>query len=463
MSTTITTTTKVSLKDALIGCAIADAVGAGTEMKSRQWLLRPENFDSLLTRYWGRDPKFSAGFMPGNYTDDFEMTLAVLFALFKNDSKLTTDDLYEAFKFLYFETVKKNNVERAGYGSISKLLKTWNDKGYDAFKSDLLESMLTVKVNEKGDDAPGNATLMRVSPIVFFPNHVYNAIENALSTKPHAYTVFTSVYLVLAGKLLCDGVDPRNIISRTTQEFQKNIPQILEHVEKKRQAILSELSEEKRSTVEFLDPTKLVLRFNDLIHKLNEIDEMNEPKNPDEVYTVENIELFASANLDGSLKIGEDQDDPIDGINYHQLMYPYATPLKGECGLGAKASQTLFCAMFCLKWNRQTSLKGNLMRIQMFGGDTDTLGACVIPYIYEWHCQNGRNNLPRWIYEGLEMYGSASQYGYSDDVFNKLVRIESTDQNKPTTQNLWNSGNVPYIIAAACIGLFGIFMFYRNQ
>ena len=448
---------KLSLKNALIGCAIADAVGAGTEMKSRQWLLKPENFRELLTKYWGRDPKFSAGFAPGNYTDDFEMTLAVLFALFQNEGKLTTNDLYEAFKFLYFETVTKNNVERAGYGSISKLLKTWKDKGYDAFKTDLVESMLTVKVNEKGDDAPGNATLMRVSPIVFFSNQVSNAIENALSTKPHAYTVFTSVYLVLAGKLLNEGVDPEEIISRTTFEFQKHVPEILKHVQKKRESILSELPEEKRDNVEFLDPEKLVERFLELIQKLDIIDDMDEPENPDEVYTVDNIENTFDFVRN---KVGLQGYDPIDGINYHELMYPYATPLKGECGLGAKASQTLFCAMFCLKWNRQTSLKGNLMRIQMFGGDTDTLGACVLPYIYEWHCQNGRNNLPQWIYQGLEMYGPTQKYGYDDQVFNTLVTLEKT-QNVSFWSRL-TSGQVPYILAA-CLGVIGVIVLYNHN
>lgn len=413
-------TNKILLKDALIGCAIADAVGAGTEMKSRQWLLKPENFKELLTKYWGRDPKFSAGFTPGNYTDDFEMTLAVLFALFENEGQLTLDDLYKSFKLLYFETVKKLGVERAGYGSISKLLKTWETKGYDAFKADLLESMLTVKVNEKGDDAPGNATLMRVSPIVFFPNFVENAIENALSTKPHAYTVFASVYLVLAGKLLHDGEASTTLISRTTQEFRKHIPYILSCVEKKRNEILSALSEEKRSTVEFLDPSKLTVQFEDLLAKLTEIDGMPEPKNPDEVYTTDNIEKFSATSAEDS-HIGEPGYDVLDGIDYYRLMHPYASPLKGQCGLGAKASQTLFCAMFCLKWNRETSLKGNLMRIQMFGGDTDTLGACVIPYIYQWHTENQSNNLPDWIYSGLEMYGATPHYGFDEQVFNKLV------------------------------------------
>lgn len=413
-------TTKIALKNALIGCAIADAVGAGTEMKSRQWLLKPENFRGLLTKYWGRDPKFSAGFVPGNYTDDFEMTLAVLFALFNTENgQLTTDALYNGFRFLHAETVKKLGVERAGYGSISKLLKTWNEKGPDAFKADLIESMLTVKVNVQGDDAPGNATLMRVSPIIFFPDFVSNAVENALSTKPHAYTIFTSVYLVLAGVLLQKGTNPVNLISETTQEFKKYTTSIIERAQRKREEVLSGLPEEKRATVEFLDISKLQSRFDELLLKLDEIDHMPQPMNPDVIYTLDRLEKFDFS----SLKIGGEGPDPVDGIDYHNLMFPYATPLKGECGLGAKASQTLFCAMFCLKWNRTTTLRGNLMRIQMFGGDTDTLGACVFPYIYQWHSNNGSNNLPQWIFAGLEMYGSEIKYGYDDSVFNHLAHL----------------------------------------
>ena len=147
--------------------------------------------------------------------------------------------------------------------------------------------------------------------------------------------------------------------------------------------------------------------------KLLEIDQLPEPANPETVY-------LQAMTCDKP--IGKDGPDPIDGVNYHKLAYPYASPLKGKTGLGAKAEQTLYCALYCLKWHRQTTLWGNLIRVILFGGDTDTLGACVLPYIYEWHCTNGTGTLPNWIFEGVEMYDpKVKRYGFNASEFEKLV------------------------------------------
>lgn len=137
----------------------------------------------IRSRYQSRDPKFSKGFTPGDYTDDFEMTLAVLFALKYNNWELSEENLYQQYNQLYFETINKFGTERAGYGSISKLLKTWQNKGYDEFKKELLNSMLVMKTSVTGDDAPGNASLMRICPIIFTEKLIDNALINAMSTR----------------------------------------------------------------------------------------------------------------------------------------------------------------------------------------------------------------------------------------------------------------------------------------
>ena len=130
------------------------------------------------------------------------MTLAVLFALQKDQWKLTTVSLYGYYKTLYEETINKFGVERAGYGSISKLLTIWQNQGYDTFKTELIKTMLTVKKNDAGDDAPGNATVMRVCPIIFSPPEtlVGNALINSLDTPARVHS------FLVRGTGFCRGV-----------------------------------------------------------------------------------------------------------------------------------------------------------------------------------------------------------------------------------------------------------------
>lgn len=406
-----------SLSKALIGLSIGDSVGAGCEMKSRQWLL--QNFTSVSSQFLGRDPKYSKGFTPGDYTDDMEMSLGVLFSLQQNNGELTTELLYHNFYRLYNETVEKFGVERAGYGSISKILNIKKEKGDEAFRSALLETILTQKKDVNGNDAPGNATLMRASPIIFFPhNHIQNAIINALSTRPHGYTIFSSVFLVLAGLRLQYMSSSETIIRDTLQDFESQKEYILNFVRDHRKSVINNLSNIEQDHYEFLDLTVVPFQFNQMCEKLRSIDQLPEPRNPNTIYTPENLQKIDFATM----KFGiEHILDPIDNIDYHTLCYPYASPLKGGTGLGAKADNTLYCAMFCLKWNRNTTLWGNLLRVLMFGGDVDTLGACVLPYIYEWHTNNNSDDLPKWIYDGMEIYNPKQKmYGFDEQVFKDI-------------------------------------------
>jgi len=402
---------------AMTGCLIADAKGAGHEMNSREDLL--SNVQELNKRYFPRDPKFSKGYTPGDYTDDFEMTLAVLMALKEGDMKLNVNVLYKYFYQLYFETKEKFGVARAGYGSVSKLLEVWKANGYEEFQKELLKSMLTVKKNVTGDDAPGNASLMRMTPIVFSKSYfemIENALVNALSTKPHGYIVFSCVALAIAGRYLTvENGDPHHLIDHTLKKFEEWRPFIMNYITEKREQMLQNVP--NREEVEFLELEKLDEQFNHMSKQLSEIDQLPQPANPDSVYG-------PSFVYDKEVKKCNDKDepDPIDGVNYYKLMYPYASPLKGKTGLGAKGEQTLYCALYCLKWHQQTTLWGNLLRIILFGGDTDTLGVCVLPYIYEWHCNNGSCNLPAWLFDNGEMYDpKIKRYGFNPDDFEKLV------------------------------------------
>jgi ADP-ribosylglycohydrolase len=426
-----------SLSNALIGLSIGDSVGAGCEMRSREWLLK--NFTTISSEFLGRDPKFSQGFTPGDYTDDFEMSIGVLFALQQNNGILTTENLYNAFYRLYNETVEKFGVERAGYGSISKILNIKKEKGDEAFRAALLESMLTQKKSINGNDAPGNATLMRAAPIIFFPhNHIQNAIINALSTRPHGYTIFSSVFLVLAGvRLQMNMSDPQRLISDTLQDFESHRKYILDFVKDHRESVLYSLSHDKQEHYEFLDLSQLPLQFDHMCQKLKVVDQLPEPRDPNTIYTSGNLEKF---NLSDE-KFGQQGVlDAIDNIDYHTLCYPYASPLKGGTGLGAKADNTLYCAMFCLKWNRNTTLWGNILRVLMFGGDVDTLGACVLPYIYEWHTENNRNDVPIWIYNGMEMYNPSHKvYGFDEVVFDELSKGTYAIQNQKNDVSESNS------------------------
>lgn len=222
--------------------------------------------------------------------------------------------------------------------------------------------------------------------------------------------------MALAGKyLVVNEGDPLDVIRFAINEFNSNREYILQFVSKHRDTVLMQLSDEHKEEKEFLDVSKLNHQFDTMITKLQEIDVMQMPKDPDVIY-----------GEDVSYKgvvCGKDEHDSIDGINYFKLAFPYASPIKPGTGLGAKCEQTLYCALFCLKWNQTTSLFGNLLRVIMFGGDTDTLAACVLPYIYTWHNKNNSNNLPEWIYAGLEMYDpKEKKYGFDYNVFEKLVK-----------------------------------------
>ena len=89
-----------SLGLALLGSAVADAIGTGIEMRSREYLV--QNVGTVFSGFQTRDFPYNVGHKPGMYSDDYEMTLAVLAALKKCGGKLSVETLYEEFNEYYW-------------------------------------------------------------------------------------------------------------------------------------------------------------------------------------------------------------------------------------------------------------------------------------------------------------------------------------------------------------------------
>jgi ADP-ribosylglycohydrolase len=72
-----------------------------------------------------------------------------------------------------------------------------------------------------------------------------------------------------------------------------------------------------------------------------------------------------------------------------------------DTGLIGSSFNTFVCALFCLRWADNTTLWQNLRRVILFGGDVDTLAACVMPFVYVKMHGTVKDDLPEWIIKGV--------------------------------------------------------------
>ncbi len=184
--------TKESLYSFLVGTAIGDAFGAGVEFQDRNWIRENVDFTSFVN---ARDkinvPKeqlsaFVKNYHAWDYTDDTEMTIGSLKALFSQE-EWTPDLLVEFWKKEYLEGESKKGFGRNGHGSMS-----WFYNGE--------KSIEEIRSFQKDRFNPGNAPAMRSAILAFveFDKQLEYAKINAEATHPNPKAIESSQGVVVA-------------------------------------------------------------------------------------------------------------------------------------------------------------------------------------------------------------------------------------------------------------------------
>jgi ADP-ribosylglycohydrolase len=328
------------------GVLLGDAFGAGWEMKSREFMLR--NLNKLDSQLVDRDPGFNVDYTPGDPTDDTEMTLGTYFAIL-NNTKPTEADFVKSWYDVHLRLKQLNGHPTIGHGNFIDYCNDPTSATMDRLcKKQAAKPLVS-----------GNAPVMRCSPLTLLDDPVEAAIRSALATHPTAYTALSTLLLVLAGKFY---------LSHDANENQQIVPYLLGKLTKLEPTIRRLLNEDKYVLKNSIDAA-----FTDVIDTLKMVDAQPEPKDP----------------------LGND-------INHRLLVGPEPSEILGtETGLNGGSFRTFVCALFCLKWADNTTLWQNLRRVILFGGDVDTLAACVMPFVYTKMCLTEKADLPLWVVQGI--------------------------------------------------------------
>ena len=364
----ITTRNNISsLEKALFGVFIGDAFGAGWEMKSRQYIL--DHFKELDEKYRMRYPEFGINFKEGKYTDDAEMTLAVLYALKDGNGTLSKESLVNWFIKVYEENEKTTGF-RDGYGSFKNVMAIKHTNPLTQKEQQLL--MVEEQRKNQATKEPGNGALMRIMPALFYSKKnrkAYNAIVNSLATHPHPLSVFGSLAIMYAGSFLFwKKGNPDQLISQVLRKLDRVLNNLSEYKEEK-----------KLLQNDQIYPFETQYNYwNKFKAKLEKIDQMVEP--------IDDI----CSNLTN--------------IDFDFLMAPYAKPCKGGIGLSAKAEHTTYCVLYLLKWSANTTIYSTLKRCVTMGGDTDSLASIVLGYLmlYKDLEKPIEELFPTWTVDQLE-------------------------------------------------------------
>lgn len=197
---------KIKFEDLFLGIAIGDAFGAGLEFQDRHWIREHVDFTKFINKRTDINTPdkqlFIIDYKEWDYTDDTEMTIAVVKAILSNET-FTEDLLVKFFTDEYLLGFQKKGYKRNGHGSIRLV--------YNGEKT--IEEIKDFQRNKK---YPGNAPPMRAIPIAFVNENLINkyATINATSTHPHPKAIDSSILIARAAKVfLVDEVCHQDIIS----------------------------------------------------------------------------------------------------------------------------------------------------------------------------------------------------------------------------------------------------------
>ena len=226
-----------TIKDAIFGLVVGDALGVPVEFKSREYLKQ-----NPLTDMIG----FGTYFQPeGTWSDDSSLTLCLAEVLTKG---LDVQEIGNSFVRWYFE------YHWTAHGAIFDVGKT------------TLEAILKISEGEKaelagntGEDSNGNGSLMRILPLLFEVQKLkdrkekFELIRKVSSiTHGHIRSCLACYYYLEFASLLCNGnhypiIDAYKIANQSllnlTEELEVN-PKEIKSFERITNDELGELQEE---------------------------------------------------------------------------------------------------------------------------------------------------------------------------------------------------------------------------
>lgn len=346
---------------ALTYACYGDTIGQGVEMWPRNRIL--ENWEALKQGLvWDRRPPYDVGLIKGQYTDDTEMSIGVIRAIQK--MHMPTPDLFAQSFFDVYDSYKNENggIPRGGYGQIGKIASLTDQNRLVALKAMRDEGQFR-------NGVPGNGSGMRVLPVLMLsddPQVIFkNIISQTLATHNHSCAVLANlIHIDVANAFMKQQIRCEDIIDYALDLFRDD---------RRWHHLFPILSICKGELLE--------LSFKAGIPIFGDFDALQH-------------------TFIHRLKVLNAIDGPIDGqgSNLEAVIGSIMKPNS------VQADETLFGTLYCWKWT-QLDLDSNghshfslIMRCLSFGGDVDTLLACVIPVSF-LHLENRGEviTLPEWV------------------------------------------------------------------
>lgn len=385
----------------VVGTLIGDAVGAGWEVKTREQIIARMN--ELDSQYVDRDNGFKGHndkeYISGNHTDDTEMTIGSLEAMyeiiFNSNVKVDREFFWQTWFKTYQRLKADNGHPTIGHGNFEKYCNTPTPAMIDT----LCKKQATDLLNS------GNAPVMRCSPFILLSNPDKVAMISALATHPSPYSALSTVLLVWAGRYYLDHKSQEGLI-----------PYLLTKLTKQESDFRAILEADP-----YINKQYITAAFNDLRTMMARVDTMPEPLHADG----NDIDHRALEGLKDYTK----PEKILDPNNMSTLLVDrdyWLDDHKKETGLNGGSFRTFICALFCLRWADNTTLWKNLRRIILFGGDVDTLAACIMPFVYAKMCGTAKDDLPEWVLKGLQNKVNVSALKLATELVNKYERIEKS-------------------------------------
>lgn len=195
------------IRNILIGIAIGDAFGAGVEFQDRTWIRENVDFSTFVNARSSikvsSDKKeiFTKNYKAWDYTDDTEMTIGVINALFSKEV-FSEDLLVRKWKEEYEDGTKRKGYGRNGHGSMG-----WYYSGEKTIEE--------IRSFQRHRPNPGNAPAMRAVFLGLLNEKLINdyAAINANATHPNINAVLSSQCIARASEyMLINKGNPSKII-----------------------------------------------------------------------------------------------------------------------------------------------------------------------------------------------------------------------------------------------------------
>jgi ADP-ribosylglycohydrolase len=188
--------------------AIGDAFGAGEEFQDRHWMRENVDFTRFVNARGAirvpadRIAAFTKDYRPWDYTDDTEMTVALMRAMAAPEP-LTEDVIVRELLREYARGVHEKGHGRNGHGSLR-----WYFEGE--------KTIGEVRDFQRNRFNPGNAPAVRAVPIGLLPPPSINGYGslNALATHPNPVAVHASQCIAWACEfMVVQRGDPGQVIA----------------------------------------------------------------------------------------------------------------------------------------------------------------------------------------------------------------------------------------------------------